>query len=80
MTKQTGTTITLVVAILTLCCSLTCCAAGIFILIDQNQTIDIDAEPYVAGIPTICLGVIVWIIPLLLWLILVRGKEEPSAA
>ena len=76
MTKQTGTIITIVVAVLTLCCSTICCASGIFTLVDEGRTLDI--EPYVGivGIPAICLGLLVWVLPLLLWLFLVRGKEN----
>lgn len=75
MTKQTGTILTIVVAVLTLCCSTTCCASGIYTLVDNQRTLDID--PY-AGIPVICLGVLVWVVPLLLWLFLVRGKEDTA--
>jgi len=73
MTKQTGTIITIVVAVLTLCCSTICCASGIFTLVDEGRTLEV--EPYV-GIPAICLGLLVWVLPLLLWLFLVRGKEN----
>jgi hypothetical protein len=73
MTKQTGTIITIVVAVLTLCCSAICCASGIYTVADQGRTLDVD--PY-AGIPVICLGFLVWVVPLLLWLFLVRGKEN----
>ena len=73
MSKQTGTIITIIVAVLTLCCSATCCASGIYTVVDNQNTLDI--EPY-AGIPVICLGVLVWVVPLLLWLFLIRGKED----
>ena len=73
MSKQNGIIITVVVAVLTLCCSTVCCASGIYTVADQGQTLEV--EPY-AGIPVICLGVLVWVAPLLLWLFLVRGKED----
>ena len=73
MSKQNGIIITIVVAVLTLCCSTVCCASGIYTLADQGQTLEV--EPY-AGIPVICLGILVWVVPLLLWLFLVRGKNN----
>jgi len=76
MTKQTGTIITIVVAVLTLCCSAVCCASGIVTATSGGQWLDdIYVEPYY-GVPVICLGILVWVVPLLLWLFLVRGKES----
>jgi hypothetical protein len=82
MTKQTGTIITIVVAVLTLCCSLSCCGGGIATLAGGGtmtfggETTDL---PPTAGIPGICLGLLVWVVPVLLWVFLVRGKEEEGA-
>jgi FtsH-binding integral membrane protein len=76
MTKQTGIIITIVVAALTLCCSIFCCAIGIYTVADQGRTLEVD---YRAGIPVICLGFLVWVVPLLLWFFLVRSKENGSA-
>lgn len=73
MKKQTGVVITVVAAVLTLCCSATCCATGIYTVAAGDRTLDI--EPY-AGAPVICLGALVWIVPLLLWLFLVRGNSS----
>lgn len=75
MTKQTGTIITIVVAVLTLCCSMTCCASGIYTLASGGQVGETAIEP-VWGLFPICLGLLVWVVPLLLWLFLVRGKEN----
>ena len=82
MTKQTGTIITIVVAVLTLCCSAFCCLSGGVTLLGGGEwSTDLGTpetgqiEP-LYGIPIICLGVLVWIVPLLLWLFLVRGKDE----
>ncbi len=77
MTKQAGTIITIVVAVLTLCCSMSCCASGIYTVVDNGQTLDLGGvNPYAAGIPIVCLGILVWVVPVLLWLFLVRGKED----
>lgn len=82
MSKQTGTIITIVVAVLTLCCSSLCCLSGAITLagggtwsaeLGAPETGQIDP---VYGVPVICLGILVWVVPLLLWLFLVRGKEN----
>ena len=75
MTKQTGTIITIVVAVLTLCCSMTCCAGGILIAVDRGRMFDTYIESF-WGIPACCLSILVLIVPLLLWLFLVRGKDN----
>ena len=79
MSKQTGTIITIVVAVLTLCCSMTCCASGIYTLASGEQQL---GETYIEplwGIPVLCLGILVWVVPLLLWLFLVRGQKDEAA-
>ena len=78
MTKQTGTIITIVVAVLTFCCSASCCVSGIIPAAGGGQWVgDVYVEPYL-GIPLICLGLLVWVVPLLLWIFLVRGKEDTT--
>ena len=78
MTRKTGAIITVVVAVLTLCCSTACCATGIWAVVTGGQELgDIPGGPY-AGIPVICLGVLAWVVPLLLWLFLVRGREDTA--
>lgn len=87
MTKQTGTVITVVVGILTLlCCTIPMCIAGILLLTGFGewstefgpslQTGDI---PPAYGIAPCCLSILVLVVPLLLWLFLVRGKEDTVA-
>jgi hypothetical protein len=82
MTKQTGMIITIVVAVLTLCCSSFCCLFGAGTLLGGGEwstelgvpeTGQIDP---VYGVPVICLGILLWVVPVLLWLFLVRGKEN----
>jgi len=86
MTKQTGTIITIVVAILTLlCCTIPLCLAsiGIFARLGERSTEFGPATrtgtiPPAYGIATLCLSILVWVVPLLLWLFLVRGKENAA--
>lgn len=81
MTKQTGVIITIVAAVLTLCCSTSCCLSGIITAAGSGQYVpelDFYVEPYF-GIGPCCLGLLVWVVPLLLWLFLVRGKKEDTA-
>lgn len=78
MTKQTGTIITIVVAVLALCCSVSCCVSGIIPAAGGGQWVgDFYVEPWV-GLPLICLGILVWVVPLLLWIFLVRGKDDTA--
>ena len=76
MSKQTGMIITIIVAVLTLCCSMTCCASGVYHAATGGQPFDDTYIEWYAGIPIICLGILIWVVPLLLWLFLVRGKEN----
>ena len=80
MTRQTGTIITIVVAVLTLCCSMTCCASGIITVASSGQWSDIFGTyiEWYHSLPVLCLGLMIWVIPLLLWLFLVRGKENAA--
>lgn len=83
MDKQTGTIITIVAAVLTLCCSLSCCIGGGTTLAGGG-TLTVGEEstplPPLSGIVGICLGILVWAIPILLWVFLVRNKEEEAVA
>lgn len=72
MDKQTGTIITIVVAVLSLCCSVTCCGVGLYHALFE-EVIDIE-QPY--GFITICPAILVWVIPVLLWVFLVRNQEQ----
>ena len=82
MDKKTGTIITIVVAVLTLCCSLACCGGGIATLTGNGTyTMGTDSGnlPTWAGIPGICLAILVWAVPVLLWVFLVRNAEDETA-
>jgi len=84
MTKQTGTIITIVVAILTfLCCTIPLCIGGVVILTGLGEwntefgpSTQTGTIPQAYGIAPCCLSILVLIVPLLLWLFLVRGKED----
>jgi hypothetical protein len=82
MDKQTGMIITIVAAVLTLCCSLSCCGGGAATLAGGG-TMTVGQEttplPPVSGIVGICLGILIWALPILLWVFLVRNKEEAVA-
>lgn len=84
MTKQTGTIITIVVGILTLlCCTIPLCIGGILIFAEQGTwntefgpSTQTGAIPPAYGVAPCCLSILVLVVPLLLWLFLVRGKED----
>ena len=84
MTKQTGTIITIVVGILTLlCCTIPLCIWGAVILAGLGEwstefgpSTQTGTMPLAWGIAPCCLSILVLIVPLLLWLFLVRGKEN----
>ncbi len=84
MNKQTGLTVTIVIAVLTfLCCTLPLCLSGILIFADQGTwntelggaTGSGTIQP-VYGVAPCCLSILVLLVPLLLWFFLVRGKED----
>jgi len=84
MNKQTGVTVTIVVGVLTfLCCTIPLCAFGMMIFADLGEwstefggTTGAGTIPPAYGIAPCCLSILVLIVPLLLWLFLVRGKEN----
>ena len=84
MSKQTGTVITIVVGVLTLlCCTIPLCIGGIVIfagLGEWSAEFGPGAEtgniPPAYGIAPCCLSILLSVVPLLLWLFLVRGKEN----
>jgi len=80
MDKKTGTTITIVAAVITLCCSITCCGFSIWHMLDQGETLDLNFPPYYLGAPLICLSVLAWLVPLLLWIFLVRKQQGEEIA
>ena len=78
MTKQTGTIITVVVAVFALCCTIVFCTSGIITIASGGQYvegIDTYVESYWGAFPC-CLSILVLVVPLLCWLFLVRGKED----
>ena len=86
MTKQTGTIITIVAAIITLlCCTAPLCSTGIAIFADVGtwssevgSYSDAGSIPPAYGIAPCCLSILVLIVPVLCWLFLVRGKEDTA--
>ena len=77
MTKQTGTIITVVVAIIILvCCTAPLCSAGAMLFAGAGNELDPDILiPPASGLVPCCLSILVLVVPLLCWHFLVRGKE-----
>ena len=75
MEKRVGLTGTIVVSLLTLCCSTVCCATGIYAFADQGRTVAIGPT---TAVPMILVGVLVWIVPPLLWSVVVEDREEET--
>lgn len=84
MTKQTGTIVTVVVGVLVfLCCTIPLCIGGVMIFSGQGTwNTDFGPSAQTGAIPTAygfapcCLSILVLVVPLLLWVFLVRGKEN----
>ena len=73
MEKQSGVRGTLVVSLLTLCCSTVCSAMGIYAVADQGRTVQISST---AAVPMIFLGLLVWVVPPLVWSFIREDSEE----
>lgn len=77
MTRQTGLIITIVIVVLTLCCSSFCCVFGA-ITLAGGGTYELGAEsgqlPAWVGFPLIILALLAWLVPAASWFFLVRGK------
>jgi hypothetical protein len=80
MTKQTGIIVTVVVALLTLCCSCFLCGIGGWIVTSDtewSQQLELpragEIEPVYGG-AVICLSLLVWIVPAVLAFIMTRNK------
>jgi len=73
MEKRSKVTGTVVVSVLTLCCSTICCAMGIYAVADQGRTVSIGPA---TAIPMILLGLLVWTVPPVLWSAVVEDSEE----
>jgi len=83
MSRQTGTVITIVVAVITLCCSSFCCLFGALTLFGGatwSEELGTGEIPPVYGAPVICLGLLVWLVPLLLYLFLVQRQPPAETA
>ena len=82
MNKQTGMIITIVLAVLTLCCSSGFCLFGGLVVAGQGEwSSDFGTTPQtgqmdpIVGVPIICVGILLWVLPVLAWFFLVRGKN-----
>jgi hypothetical protein len=79
MTRKTGLIITIVVAVLTLCCSFSCCISGIGTLTGAGTYelgVESGALPSWAGLPLVLLALLAWLVPAAAWFFLVRGKTD----
>ena len=82
MSKQTGTIVTVIVALITLCCSIGACTAGVVIATSQLEWPEDLGVPRSGliepayGYPVICLGLLVWIIPVLAAVFLIRRAKD----
>jgi hypothetical protein len=81
MSKQTGIIVTVIVALLTLCCSCAVCGIGGLIVTGEtewSQDLDIpyagEIEPIYGG-PVICLGLLVWVVPVVVGIIVARKGD-----
>jgi len=76
--------ITIVVAVTTLCCSSFCCLFGGSMLLGGGEWSTDLGVPQTGqinplyGTAPCCLAILIWIVPLLLWVFLVRGAEEEA--
>jgi len=79
MTRKTGSIITIVLAVLTLCPSFFCCVFGATTLAGRG-TYELGTEsgalPSWVGLPLILLALLAWLVPLASWFFLVRGKPD----
>jgi hypothetical protein len=84
MDKKTGTIITAVVGVIALlCCTIPLCLLGIsfFAEVDWEDFtgLDVDYIPPGWGTLPCCISILVLIVPLLLWVLMVRGKNGDRA-
>ena len=73
MEKLTGLTGMIAVSLLTLCSSTVCSATGIYAVADQGRTVYVGPT---SGIPMILLGLLVWIVPPLVWSMVTAESAE----
>ena len=78
MTKQTGTIITIVLAVVVACPSIFCCLFGALTAAGQGTFTGISDQtgqiPPAVGVGLICLSLIGLLVPVASWFLLVRGK------
>jgi hypothetical protein len=74
MDKKTGTIITVVGAVVALCLCLSCAIAGAYMAFGAG------GDPAYAWLGLLCPALLAWALPILLWVFLVRGKEDESVA
>ena len=78
MTKQTGTIITIVLAVIVACPSIFCCLFGALSAAGQGTFTGVSGElgqiPPAVGIGLVCLSLIGLLVPVAAWFFLVRGK------
>ncbi|MGD9002254.1 MAG: hypothetical protein PVF04_06280 [Anaerolineae bacterium] len=73
MNRQSGVTVTVLASLLTLILATLCSATGVCALADQGCAVDVHSA---AGIPLIGLGLLLWSMPPLVWLVWARGRED----
>lgn len=71
MDKKTGTVITIVGAVVAMCLCLGCVGTGIGLSLSTD---DNTFQPL--GLILLCPALLIWALPVLLWVFLVRGKED----
>ena len=78
MTKQTGTIITIVLAVVVACPSIFCCLFGALTAAGQGTFTGVSDQtgqiPPAVGFVLICLSLIGLLVPVVAWFLLVRGK------
>jgi hypothetical protein len=75
MDKKTGTIITIVGAVVALCLCLSCVGGGIAWTLPGESD-----SPNWVGLSLLCPALLIWALPILLWVFLVRGKEYGADA
>jgi uncharacterized membrane protein len=74
MDKKTGTIITIVGAVVALCLCLSCAGGGAYWAFGSG------GDPNWVGLSLLCPALLIWALPILLWVFLVRGKEDEAGA
>jgi uncharacterized membrane protein len=69
MDKKTSTIVTIVGAVVALCLCLSCAVGGAYWAFGAGETNWV-------GLTLLCPALLIWLLPILLWVFLVRGKED----